>query len=113
MSLRLRLQYVKEMQNVGPEERTGSRGSNADTGIEEEQFCLLFINVLLPIKKKVSHWLMVLLQSLKAQVEIPLLLKDTELNSIFINQKQRTVDNKIDLTQQALAKIILINDKAV
>lgn len=56
---------------------------------------------------------MVLLQSLKAQVEIPLLLKDTELNSIFINQKQRTADNKIDLTQQALAKIILINDKAV
>lgn len=40
--------------------------------------------------------------------------KDThELNSIFINQKQRTADNKIDLTQQALAKIILINDKAV
>lgn len=34
-------------------------------------------------------------------------------NSIFINQKQRTADNKIDLTKQALAKIILINDKVV
>lgn len=34
-------------------------------------------------------------------------------NSIFINQKQRTADNKIDLIKQALAKIILINDKVV
>lgn len=32
---------------------------------------------------------------------------------MFINQKQRTADNTIDLSQQALSKILLINDKAV
>jgi len=36
-----------------------------------------------------------------------------EFNSAFIHQKQGATDNKIDLSQQARSKILLINDKAV
>lgn len=74
----------------------------------------LFVNFLLRLKKGFSLWLRVLLQSLRAHVKYCRCWKDThEFNSEFINQKQRTADNKIHLSQQALSEILLINYKAV